>query len=132
MRRKGRRAWFASAGRGLFFCRLVSATYKISAMLKPRLLNLIHRELRAQNLQVSPSCTQQIEQLVNNGVQRMRLDKADQHAGHVMQAELNLKALIRYLGEYARDEGSFPKLNDASFDAALSRCPTFWPFLSSG
>jgi hypothetical protein len=76
-------------------------------MLKPRLLNLIHRELRAQSLELFPSCTQQIEQLVNNGVQRMRLNKADEHAGHFVQAEQNLKALIRYLGEYAREAGFF-------------------------
>ena len=101
-------------------------------MLKPRLLNIIHRELRAQNLQLSPSCTQQIEKLVNNGAERMRLNNADGHAGHTLQAEQNLKALIRYLGDYARDSGSFPKLTDASFDAAMSRCPTLWPFLSSG
>lgn len=101
-------------------------------MLKPRLLNIIHRELRAQNLELSPSCTQQIEQLVNNGVQRMRLNKADEHAGHIMQAEQNLRALIRYFCEYAREAGTFPKLNDANFDTALSRCPTLWPFLTSG
>ena len=100
-------------------------------MLKPRLLNIIHRELRAQNLQLSPSCTQQIEQLVNNGVQRMRLNNAE-HARHALQAEQNLNALIRYLRDYATDACTFPKLNDASFDAAMSRCPTLWPFLSSG
>ena len=104
----------------------------MSAMLQPRLLNIIHRELRVQQLEVSPSCAQQIEQLVNNGVQRMRLNKADEHAGHIMQAEQNLRALIKYLGDYARDTGTFPKLSDTDFDTALNRCPTLWPFWSSG
>jgi hypothetical protein len=100
-------------------------------MLKPRLLSLMHRELRAQNLVLSPSCTQQIEKLVNNGAQRMRLNKAE-HARHIIQAEQSLKTLIQYLVDYANDTGSFPKLNDEGFRAALSRCPTLWPFLSSG
>ena len=100
-------------------------------MLKPRLLHLMHRELRVQGLELSPSCTQQIEKLVNNGAQRMRLNKAE-HARHDIQAEQNLKTLIRYLGDYARDAGTYPKLNDEGFRAAVSRCPALWPFLSSG
>jgi hypothetical protein len=104
----------------------------MSAMLQSRLLSIIHRELRAQQLEVSPSCAQQVEQLVNNGVQRLRLNKAHEHAGHIMQAEQNLRALIGYLGDYAREMGTFPRLSDADFDAALKRCPTLWPFWSSG
>ena len=91
----------------------------------------MQRELQSQSLQLSPGCAQQIEQLVGHGVQRMHINNAGSHAGHVLQAERNLKLLIRYFSDYSRNSGTFPMLNDSDFDAALLACPTFWPYCSS-
>ena len=91
----------------------------------------MQRELRAQNLQLSPYCTQQLESLVSQGVQRMIIQKSADHPGHVMQAERNLKFLIRYFSECAERLGTFPALNNTDFDTALNACPTFWPYRTS-
>jgi len=64
-------------------------------------------------------------------MQRMRTSKALENAGHTLQAERNLKFLIRYLCDYSRDVGTFPQLNDSDFNAALLASPTFWPYCSS-
>jgi hypothetical protein len=92
----------------------------------------MQRELDSQNLQLSVYCTQQMEQLVSNGLQRMRANKAIDNAGHVMHAERNMRALVKYLCDYSRKAGTFPSLSNSSFDAAMSSCPTFWPYCSSG
>jgi len=101
-------------------------------MIRSRLLNIMQNELGSQKLQLSPYCTQQIEQLVSNGIKRMHYSKAIDNAGHVMQAERNLKALVQYFSDYSRKAGTYPNLQDTDFDAALVACPTLWPFCSSG
>jgi hypothetical protein len=100
-------------------------------MLQPRLISIMQRELKSRNLELSPYCVQQIEQLIGQGVQRMRVNNAIDHAGHVMQAERNLRALIKYFSDYSRNRGTFPNLSQADFDAALLSCPTIWPYCSS-
>ena len=104
----------------------------MSGMLQTRLNTVMQRELQAQNLQLSPYCTQQIEQMVNYGMQRLRFNNANENAAHVLQAERNLKFLVRYFSDYSRNVGSFPKLSNSDFDDALNSCPTFWPYCSSG
>jgi hypothetical protein len=101
-------------------------------MLHPRLINIMKRELEVQNLQLSPYCVQQLEQVIGQGVKRMQSSKAIDHAGHVMQAERNLKTLVQHFGAWARDEGTFPQLTNAGFDTALAVCPTLWPYRTSG
>jgi hypothetical protein len=100
-------------------------------MIKARLLSIMRRELDAQNLQLTSECQQQIEQLLVNGVSRMRINKAIDHPGHILQAERNMKALIQYFCDYAREVDSYPNLNSADFSAAMIVCPSFWPFSSS-
>ena len=92
----------------------------------------MQRELELQRLQLPVYCTQQMELMIANGVQRMRVNKALDHAGHVLQAERNLRALVKYLCDFSRKEGTFPTLTETSFDAAMGSCPTFWPFCSTG
>ena len=91
----------------------------------------MRRELQSQNLELTPDCTNQIEQLVRVGVQRMQINNAQNHAGHVIQAERNLKSLVRHFCDYARDVGSFPRLSNSDFQRALTTCPTIWPYRSS-
>lgn len=105
-------------------------TAKMSAMFQTRLIHIMQRELQAQNLQLSAYASQRIEQLVKNGIHRMRVNNASEHAGLVLQAEQNLKFLVRYFSDYAREAGSFPSLKDQDFDAALKTCPTYWPYSS--
>lgn len=103
----------------------------MSGMLQSKLLNIMQRELQSQNLQLSSDCQRQIEQMVRHGVQRMRINRAMDHAGHVIQAERNMRLLVRYFCDYARNLGTFPKLSNSDFNRALSACPTLWPFSSS-
>lgn len=104
----------------------------MGAMLQSRLIGIMQRELESQNLQLSIYCTQQIEQMVSYGVQRMRTSKVIDHSGHIMQAERNLRALVKYLGDCSQKAGTYPSLTSSSFDAAMSSCPNFWPYCSSG
>lgn len=53
----------------------------MSAMLQSQLIGILQRELEYHNLQFSDYCAQQIEQLVSNGIRRMQLSKAVDHAG---------------------------------------------------
>jgi len=100
-------------------------------MLQTRLLNIMMRELQTRGLQLSPYCTQQIEQLVGHGVQRMRTGNVIDHAGHVMHAERNLRSLVKYFYDYSREVGTFPNLNNSDFDPALLACPSYWPYCIS-
>jgi len=92
----------------------------------------MQRELDSQGLQFSPYCTQQIEQLVSRGLERMRNNKATEHPSHLMNAERNLKALIKYFSNYSKEVGSFPQLSVSDFDTALRTSPAYWPYCSSG
>lgn len=100
-------------------------------MLQPRLLSILRRELDSQGFELSSDCKTQIEQMVINGVVRMRINKAIDRPGHVLQAEHNLKALVQYFCKYAQDLETFPLLESVDFHAALITCPTFWPFSCS-
>jgi len=91
----------------------------------------MQRELRAQELQLSPYCTQQIEQLISQGVQRMVVQKSNDHPGHVMSAERNLKFLVKYLADCSQKLGTFPRLSNIDFDTALNNAPTYWPYRTS-
>ncbi len=97
-----------------------------------RLLGIVQRELDSRNLQLSPYCTQQIEQLVSHGIQRMRVNSATSNAAYSLRAEQNLRSLVKYFCDYSRDMETFPKLSNSHFDAALIACPTLWPYNSSG
>lgn len=101
-------------------------------MLQSRLIGIMQRELESQNLQLPIYCTQQIEKMVSYAVQRMRTHKVIDHAGHIMQAERNLKSLVTYLCDCSQRAGTWPSLSNSDFDAAMSNCPNFWPYCSSG
>lgn len=100
-------------------------------MLQSRLLGILRRELESRSFELSPDCQTQIEQMIMNGIVRMRINKAIDRPGHVIQAEHNLKALVRYFCEYAQEQETFPHLESVDFHAALITCPTFWPYCSS-
>lgn len=102
------------------------------APLQSRLAVTMQRELDSQNLQLSPYCLQQIEILVGRGVERMRNSNATDNPGYVMNAERNLKSLVKYFADYSRNKGSYPRLTRSDFDHALRSSPTYWPYCSSG
>lgn len=101
-------------------------------MLQQRLLTLMRQELESLQLQFSPHCTQRIEQLILNGIKRMRTNKTLDHPGYILQAQRNLKDLIKYFSDYSRKVGTYPSLGDTDFDTALRTCPTLWPYSTSG
>lgn len=101
-------------------------------MLQSRLYGILRREVENSQLQFSPFCTQQIEQLIGNGLKRMRMNKTIDHPGYILQAERNLEALIRYFVEYSKKAGTFPTLADSDFNAALRTSPALWPYSTSG
>jgi hypothetical protein len=102
----------------------------MSAPLKARLLNVMKRELLAQELQLSPYCERQIRVLVNHGITRMRISKVLEKPSHIMRAEQNMKSLVRYFYKHSKEVGTFPILRDSAFNTALNNCPTLWPFRS--
>lgn len=101
-------------------------------MLQSRLLLVMQRELDSQGLQLSPYCVQQIEQLVSRGLERMRNNKAADHPSHQMNAERNLKALVKYFCNYSKEVGTFPQLTISDFDTAVRTSPAYWPYCSAG
>lgn len=101
-------------------------------MLQPKLLQIMQRELESSGLQLTPGSQQQLEQVVANGVSRMRRTHAIDHPGLLINAEQNLKSLVKYLAAYAREAGSFPKMTSQDFGTAMRTCPTLWPYASSG
>lgn len=92
----------------------------------------MRQELEFLRLQFSPYCVQQIEQMIGNGIKRMKVNNTIDHAGYALQAERNLKALIKYFADYAKNQGTFPNLNEKDFDTAMHTCPILWPFSGSG
>ena len=92
----------------------------------------MQRELDARHLQLSSYCIQQIEQLVGRGVQRMRHSNAEGNTRYVLRGERNMRSLIKYLDDYARELGTHPHLDNNDFDAAMMNCPVFWPFSGTG
>jgi hypothetical protein len=103
----------------------------MSAMLQARLMVIMQRELDTSRLQLSPYCKKQIEQLVTRAVTRMHNNKVADNPGRLMNAERNLRALVKYLHDHSQATGSFPRLTDTDFDTAMRVCPTFWPYCSS-
>ena len=104
----------------------------MSGQLQSRLIGIMRSEVESLTLQLSPYCTQQIESLINQGMVRMRYNRALESPGHVMQAESNMRSLISYLADFAREAGTFPALNNSDFDEALLVSPNYWPFCGSG
>jgi hypothetical protein len=97
-----------------------------------RLKGIMRRELETSQLELSPYCMRQIEQLVGRGIKRMKMNNTLERPGYFMEAERNLVTLIRYFDEYSRNLGTFPQLGDSEFDAALRNCPALWPYSTSG
>lgn len=100
-------------------------------MIRTRLTSILNQELQSQGLQLTPYCQQQFEQLLSNGVQRLSLVRPAPKPAHTMQAERNLKGLVKFFCDFAQDRGTFPRLENADFNAALSQCPPHWPFHAS-
>ena len=128
---RSRNPWLMSHPALLERFQPISQRFIMLAMLQPRLLGIMQVELKAQNLELSLYCIQQIEKLVGQGIQRMHINSAVGHGGYVMQAERNLRLLIKHLTDYSRSLGTFPNLNDSDFDTALNVCPTLWPYRTS-
>lgn len=101
-------------------------------MLQSRLSSILRQELETAQLQISPYCLQQMEHLLGHGIKRMRMNKTLDHPGYALQAEQNLRALVKYFSDYSEKLGTFPSLSDNQFDTALRTCPTLWPYCSSG
>lgn len=102
----------------------------MSAVLKSRLLSIMRNELTSQEFHPTRYCEQQINMLVGHGIARMRLNNVIDQSSHIIRAEQNLKALIKYFSNYSRDVGTFPTLSNSAFNTALNTCPIFWPYRS--
>ena len=93
---------------------------------------VMQRELDFCGLELAPDSRHQVEQLVSHGVDRMKRSHALDHPGLMINAEQNLKSLVRYFASQAREMGTFPRLGSEDFNAAMRACPTYWPYWSSG
>lgn len=100
----------------------------MSVALRSRLLGIMKRHMSSLDFHPNSYCEYQIEKLVGHGVERMRINNAVDQIGKVIQAEQNLRKLVDYFCNYAKDVGTYPVLNDDAFDSALISCPPLWPF----
>ena len=100
----------------------------MSAVLKSRLLSIMKREMSSHDFHPNSYCEYQIEKIVGQGVQRMRINNAVDQVGKVIQAEQNLRRLIDYFCTYSKDVGTYPTLDDDAFNSALVACPLLWPY----
>lgn len=102
----------------------------MSAALKARLMRILSREMSSLQFQPTAYCEGQFKKMISHGVTRMRINNAVDQPGHIVRAERNLKALLKYFSDYARKAGTFPTLSNAAFDNALKDCPSLWPYRS--
>ena len=102
----------------------------MSAVLKARVTTIFAREISSSQFKPSSYVEGQFKKMIGQGVTRMRINKAVDQPGHVIRAEKNLKALIKYFADYSRKVGTYPSLSDANFDHALKDCPSLWPYRS--
>lgn len=91
----------------------------------------MQREMDMLGLSLPSSCRSQIEKMVNRGIVRLRMNNLLDNPGMVLQAESNLKGLVRYFCDFSREVNTYPTLNDADFQKGLTACPTFFPYWSS-
>ena len=100
----------------------------MSVALKSRLLSIMKREMSSHDFRPTSYCEYQLEKIVGQGVERMRINNAVDQIGKVMQAEQNLRRLIDYFCNYSKDVGTYPTLDDDAFNSALITCPLLWPY----
>ena len=79
-------------------------------------------------LGMSSSCQQQMDQLIKNGVARMKIQHALEREEQVRLAEDNLRRCLDRLSRLAQDEGTFPLVNEQIFDKAIKELCPFWPY----
>jgi hypothetical protein len=103
----------------------------MSTQMHSRLLRIMRREFDSQGLNLPSSCRNQLERMVSHGVTRMRVSNALDSPSHVIQAEKNLRLMVRYFSDYSKKTGSYPTLKDSDFRNGLLDCPTYWPYWSS-
>ncbi len=100
----------------------------MSVALKSRLLRIMKIEMLSHDFQPTSYSTYQIEKMVGQGVERMRINNAVDQVGKVIQAEQNLRRLIDYFCTCSKDVGTYPTLDDNAFNSALIACPPLWPY----
>jgi hypothetical protein len=96
--------------------------------LQPRLLSILQREIDSLGFKPTTSCKSQMDQMVIRGIVRMRIGKALDNPGRILQAERSLRDLVQYFCDQSRDAGTFPEISDEDFRAALISCPPLWPY----
>ena len=69
-----------------------------------------------------------IEQIVKRGVERMAFNKVSERLDMVNLAERNLIQLIECLYDLAKENKTYPTLDDDVFDTALLDSYPLWPF----
>jgi len=96
--------------------------------IQSRLSDILETEREGLKLSLSPYCQQRVENIVNIGVQRMTMLDVTQRLDKIHLAESNIKRLIEYLSNYAKDCGTYPEIEDISFDNAMAECFPLWPY----
>ena len=85
---------------------------------------LTHLELRPE-----PYCEQRLEAVIEHGLEVMQLNRATENPSSVILAEQNLRHLLEYLTEYAKDHKTFPTMTQQCFDSAITECNRMWPYV---
>ena len=96
--------------------------------LTSRLSGILNQEIEGQALQLSSYSMHRMQHIVGMGVERMSLVHATEMQDKVNLAENNIKHLVEYLADKAKDYGSYPAIKDSVFDTAMSECYPLWPY----
>ena len=100
----------------------------MSFALTSRLLFAMKNKLSSLDLNLTPYGEHRIEQIIRHGIERMVVNKASERQDMVNLAERNLVLLMECLCDLAKENKTYPTLDDEVFDTALLDSYPLWPF----
>jgi hypothetical protein len=93
-----------------------------------RLSSILETEIEDQKLHLSPYCEEQVERMISIGVQRMSIANVTGQSDKIFLAERNIKRLVEYLSNQAKSHGTYPEMEESTFDTAIAECFPLWPY----
>ena len=100
----------------------------MSFALNSRLNIAMKNKLSSLDLNLSSYGEHRVEQIVRRGVERMAINKATERLDLVNLAERNLVLLMECLCDLAKENKTYPTLDDEVFDTALLESYPLWPY----
>lgn len=96
--------------------------------LKRRLTKAANRHVSNAGLSLAPACEHLVTKLINTGVKRMETIQVVEDESKIRLAEDNLKRFVMVVKKEAFIKGTFPVVEGDSFQDALRKLQSFWPY----